>query len=507
MRNIFFVIAVSVMLILSSCSDRSDKLTALIPENPAYIAKIDVSGIAQKCGLTSEEGNFAITDELNGILSENEKSFVSRVLRTLPSSGLRFTGDAYLFGGSQDFLTEFIIETDDADATRNWLCRLTNESAMKCENGIDYIFDDDVLYALHNDVLIVGVAAGRNDAGKLTASLKAAFEGKGKNVSSNATIMNALDKDADVELYMAVSALKGGNSARRMKSVAIAGMPISDIIAGLDMKAVSATVNFDKTADLEAEVTADATSAYKMMFGSVVSKPSAEFLQLIPSSMETVISLSVKGGSLLNIPALGNLLVMAKTMPIIRDFDFKKIISTIDGPVAVGISRDANFIDEYNVVVAVASIDTDALISELDRVAAKYGKQPQHIDGEKVYEYFNQRITVGVKNRRYVYFKLNNYQNDTEFMNGDAGAVELFGKSPIGVGLHLDGYNALIGFSSADKFSCHFGTDSQDSNVLLSIIRLMCKAKPLRDFSGYSDDDDSDDDFGAAMPIDGFTEF
>ena len=79
MRNIFLVIAVSVMLILSSCSDRSDKLTALIPENPAYIAKIDVSGIAQKCGLTSEEGNFAITDELNGILSENEKSFVSRV--------------------------------------------------------------------------------------------------------------------------------------------------------------------------------------------------------------------------------------------------------------------------------------------------------------------------------------------------------------------------------------------------------------------------------------------
>ena len=507
MKKTNLLLAAAIMLIVAACSQRTDKLTGLIPEKSAFVAKFNIESIITKGNLADEKGNFRLSPEIGAILDDNGKSFVSRVVKTLPSSGLKFSGNAYLFGGIADFQSSFVAEVADAADARKWLCALTNEVEMKEIEGVSYIFDDNILYVVHDDVMFIGFAGRGKDAARLVASVKAAFERKERSIESNELAQSALDKEADVAAYVAVGEIS--KNIRKMSAIggmSIGGMPVADILAGMEVKALSVAVSLGSDCEIEADVVADATSAYKMMFSSVVAKPSAEFLGIMPSSMENVLSLSLRGADLLRIPAFNNLLMMTKSVPIVRNINFSKLIATIDGPVAVGWSRDANFVDEYNVVVAVASTDPDAVIYELNDVAMQYGKVPQRIDGENVYEYFNQRITVGVSGGRYVYFKLNNYQSYRDFMDADTAKVALFGKSPIGLSMQGSGCDVTVGFNSADRISCRFRADGADANIVESIIRLMCSVEPSRDFAD-DDFDDYGDDFGSATPIDGFSAF
>ena len=203
---------------------------------------------------------------------------------------------------------------------------------------------------------------------------------------------------------------------------------------------------------------------------------------------------------------VSTLLASARAFPIIRDFDFKKIINTIDGPVAIGVSLDPDFIDEYNVVVAIASTDTDAVIAELNRVASKYGKHPQSMGNENVYEYFNQRITVGVLDSHYVYFKLNTDDIDSTPVADDE-LKQLFAKSPICLNVTADGFNVALAFESSEKISCKVQSPGENPSALLTLVTGLCRLESSShtyDDEGFSTDGD---DFGGAAPIDEMTSF
>ena len=193
---------------------------------------------------------------------------------------------------------------------------------------------------------------------------------------------------------------------------------------------------------------------------------------------------------------VSTLLASARAFPIIRDFDFKKIINTIDGPVAIGVSLDPDFIDEYNVVVAMASTDTDAVIAELNRVASKYGKHPQSVGNENVYEYFNQRITVGVLNNRYVYFKLNTDDIDSTPVADDE-VKKLFAESPICLNVNVEDFNVALAFESSEKISCKVNTLGENPSALLTLVTGLCRLESSShtyDDEGFSTDDD---DYGS----------
>ena len=125
---------------------------------------------------------------------------------------------------------------------------------------------------------------------------------------------------------------------------------------------------------------------------------------------------------------------------------------------------------------------------------------------ENVYEYFNQRITVGVLNNRYVYFKLNTDDIDSTPVADDE-LKQLFAKSPICLNVTADGFNVALAFESSEKISCKVNTLGENPSALLTLVTGLCRLESSShtyDDEGFSTDGD---DFGGAAPIDEMTSF
>lgn len=503
MKSIKYLLSAFILLFLAACSKSDDELLRVIPEHPSMVVKINMASICQSNNLLSDDGNLTISSRLNEVLSEYSNSFSSRIIKSLPASGIDFSGCAYFFSASAEFSSEFIATLRDSGAAKKWICSLCNENSMQSAKGIDYILNNGTFYAIDGDVLFIGAAKSSSNIAKLTDAVAAMMKRDGKRLADNPTITDALKGDADATAYLAVSSLCKQSALKRLN---FSGLSLTDILSGMEIDALALNVNLAESLKVDARVIAKPTSAYKMMFGSLISKPSADFLKIMPASMTTMFSASLRGNVLLQMQPVSTLLASARAFPIIRDFDFKKIINTIDGPVAIGVSVDPDFIDEYNVVVAMASTDTDAVIAELNRVASKYGKHPQSVGNENVYEYFNQRITVGVLNNRYVYFKLNTDDIDTTPVADDE-VKKLFAESPICLNVNVEDFNVALAFESSEKISCKVNTLGENPSALLTLVTGLCRLESSShtyDDEGFSTDGD---DYGSAAPIDEMVSF
>lgn len=502
MKSIKYLFSAAILLFLAACSNSGDELLRVIPEHPSMVVKINMASICQSNNLLSDDGNITIPSRLNEVLGEYGNSFSSRVIKSLPASGIDFAECAYLFSASPEFSSEFIATLRDSGAAKKWICNLCNENSMQSAKGFDYIFNDGTFYAIDGDVLFIGAAKSSSNIAKLTDAVAVMMKRDGKRLADNPTITDALKGDADATAYLAVSSLCKQSALKRLN---FSGLSLTDILSGMEIDALALNVNLAESLNADARVIAKPTSAYKMMFGSLISKPSADFLKVMPASMSTMFSASLRGNVLLQMQPVSTLLASARAFPIIRDFDFTKIINTIDGPVAIGVSLDPDFIDEYNVVVAIASTDTDAVIAELNRVASKYGKHPQSMGNENVYEYFNQRITVGVLDSHYVYFKLNTDDIDSTPVADDE-LKQLFAKSPICLNVTADGFNVALAFESSEKISCKVQSPGENPSALLTLVSALCRLESSS--HTYDDDFSTDgDDFGGAAPIDEMTSF
>ncbi|MGN1246655.1 MAG: DUF4836 family protein [Muribaculaceae bacterium] len=503
MKSLKYLFCTAILLFLAACSKSGDELLRVIPENPSMVVKINMAAVCNSNNLLTDDGALSFPGEIADIFNLHNHSFFARLLKSLPASGICFSEPAYLFSASPEFSQEFIAPLSDSGATRKWLCNLCNENSMQSAKGIDYILNDGTLYAIADDILFIGAAKSSSNVAKLTDAVAAMMKRDGKRLADNTSILKALEGDADATAYIAVQSLC---KQAALKQLSFSGFSATDVLSGMEIDALAMTINLRKSLDVDAKVIAKPSSAYKMMFGSLISKPSADFLSVMPASMSTMFSASLRGNVLLQMKPVSNLLSTARAFPIIRDFDFKKIINSIDGPVAIGISLDPDFIDEYNVVVAMASTDTDAVIAELNRVAAKYGKHPQQVGNENIYEYFNQRITVGVLNNKYVYFKLNTDDIDSTPVS-DAELKQIFAESPICLNVTAEGYNVVLAFESSEKISCKVKPLDDDSSALITLIDLLCRIDTSSHIDDFDDPAASDDDFGGAAPIDEMTAF
>ena len=500
MKTISYIMLATLLLVAVACGNKSDRLQELIPERPSMVVRMDLARICASNGMSGEGGELTLPAEVRTMLEEQAHSYVARVVKTLPASGIDFTKSAYIYSASTELEVEMLAPLSDAGAAEKWVCGLCNETGMQSAKGIDYVTDGRVIYAIKGDVLLVGVAKSGSNIARLTEAVAATMNRSGKSLADNKAIGEILAGEGDAVGYFAVPALLKQPQLKRMS---LGGLPVIDVLGGMEIDALAVTMNTGKTLDVEARVMAKPTAAYKVAFGSVVSKPSAEVLAVMPASMEIILSASLRGNVLLQMQPVRSLMVVGRQFPIIRDFDFDKILNTIDGPVAVGVSTDSDFIDSYNVVVAMATTDTGAVIGELDRVAAKYGKPAQQAGGERIYEYFNQRITVGVHGNRYVYFKINTEDIDNTPVS-DGELRRLFAESPVCATVRGEGMEVAFALESSEKIKCKVKTADGEPSMLPVLLEGLCGMDTNR---AIDDDDFGDDSYGGAVPIDEMTGF
>lgn len=497
------ILVIACLWLASSCSKSSEELEKLIPENSSWVARVNVNEVLTKGNLTDKDGKFKIPDNLSKIIAGSD-TFSKRVISSLPSSGLNFDGNIFVFGGMKSFSAELLAQIDDVDVTEAWICKLTAENSMVQDGDYRYLLSRGSLYVIYSDILFIGNTA-KTDVRELMSEVKKMLENSGKSIADNKNAKEIIDRDTDVAIYVSMPELnkdiQGGGKARAF----ISRYPMLNVLIEMDLKALAVTLDFDKDLKINVEVLSDNNSGYSILYSTMFSTPTADFLDVIPASMETVFSISLKGKQLLEVGEFNKLLSSTAAIPIIKELDLKRLISTIDGPVAVAISNDVDFVNEYNYVVVIASREPSVILADINRVAHRYGQQPQMSGNEYIYDYYNQKIAIGIKDNKYVYFKVLNIQPNSENMASNKSLKDLLSKSKIGLYVKSrttvgDEFELCIGSSSASKISGQFkAQNSNDKNIITSIIALICTAKPS---SSFDEDDDFDLQYGGFKPID-----
>ena len=492
-----FLIAMCLCL-AASCSKSGDELEKFIPQKSSWVAKINTSEILTKGKWLDQDGNISIPDKLKSSLDGND-TFAKRVIMSLPSSGLNFDSNIYLFCGLKSFSAEMLAQIDDAGKTEKWICQLTAESSMKQNGDYKYLLSKNSLYVIHGDVLFIGNSA-KSDEKSLVDEVAKIFDNAGKSIADNKDAAEIINRDTDASIYVSMTEINSNGTLRPY----IAKFPMLSMLSELDLKALAMTVDFDKEMKLNVEVKSDNNSGYSVLYSTMLAEPSADFLDVIPASMESVFSISLNGKQLLNISEFKKMLSSTATMPIIKDLDLERHISTINGPVAIAISKDADFVNEYNYVVVIASSNPNAILDDISRVAKHYGNQPQKAGNEYIFDYYNQKITIGIKDNRYIFFKVLNTQQNAENMAASKPVKDLLSKSKICFyqksSTAVGPFELEIGSDSASKITASIRTGSNAENIITSIMSLICTAKPSSALDGF--DEESAIEYGGFKPID-----
>lgn len=503
MKKINILVSILCILFVCSCSNSVDKLEKLIPENTAWIVKINLDKVLTKSGFVDKDGNVKIPESLNNSLS-NTDTFAKRIISSLPSSGIKFDESAFLFNSGNGFDIEILAFIDDSKATKQWICKLTAESIVKQSGNYQYIYEDNVLYMINDNVLLIGIASKKNEKDALSYA-NALFSNTGKSIVDNKQACEVLNKDADATAYVIMNNAKNGSRINKL----IAQYPALSILTETDIQALSMTMNFDKDLSFDIDIATGNNSAYSIIYSTMLCQPSADFLEIIPETINTVFAVSIKGNNLLSINEFRKLLDSTGKMPIIRDLDLPKLISTIDGPAAIGISADADFVNEYNYVAVVSSNDPEAILNDINRVTRNYGQYPQkNSTGDFIYNYYNQKIAIGISKNKYVYFKVMNYPHNGGYLNENTDLANLFKKSKIGFYTQFESQNQnfelSIGSTSASKIEGKlFASGNIENNIINSLIQLICEFEPKGEFE---DMDNTDIEYGGFEPIDEMSE-
>lgn len=515
-RKLYFVALVIVAFLTTACGSKSN-IEELVPADAAWVVRIDTKSVLTKATLMNDNGVVALNEQTKEAIAGCEGKF-RRIVETMPTSGLDFAGDWYFFNSSAVFVTEALLPVADYGAVERWIAVLTSGGGMQNNDGYRYVYDDRMLYVLYDNILYMGLTVKQDEQKALSAALEI-FKSQGNaSIYENEEAKEALSAKADMTLYADVKAL--GNLASRWKNQRVMGLSPIPLASEIGIKSVNAAFNFDSSLDITADIIAGDGSVYSTLCSQLLAESDEKFLEIIPEDMEKVVMFSLNGKNLLKIEKIKQLIGLKSTMPIIRDLDLKKIISTINGPVAVGVSADANFINEYNYVVAISTDDRQVILDEISRVATKYGQRPSpNAAGETTYSYFNQRVTVGMHGSNYVYLKILNAPVSDSGMSGNSDLASLMSRSKIGgywsVEAGIKECEFLLGGLSGSKFLAQFknvssGTDSPTvddtqvpENILPSLIAILCQPEEQRGFESY----DLDEEYGSFEPIDEMVEF
>ncbi len=491
-----FLIAVCLCM-AASCSKSGDELEKCIPKSSSWVAKINANEILTKGKWLDKDGSISVPDKLKKALDGSD-TFAKRLIMSLPSSGLNFDGNIYLFDGMKSFSAEMLAQIDDSGKTEKWICQLTAESSMKQDGDYKYLLSKNLLYIIHDDVLFIGYTA-KPDEKSLMNEVAKILENSGKSIADNKEAAEILNRGTDVAIYVSMTEIKNNGTLLPY----LTKYPKLSMITEMDLKALAATIDFDKDMKLDVEVHSNDNSGYSMLYSTALGEPSADFIDVIPASMESVFSISLNGKQLLNIGEFKKMLASTIAIPVIKDLNMEQIISTINGPVAIAISKDADFVNEYNYVVVIASSNPDAILADINRVASHYGQQPQKSGEEYIYNYYNQKISIGIKNSRYIFFKVLNSQQSTESMATSKSMKDLLNKSKICFYQKSESpvgpFEFAIGSDSASRITASISTSSNAENIITSILSIICTKKPSSALDGF---DENGIEYGSFKPID-----
>ncbi len=479
MKIINYILCVIVVATFASCSNGNKKLQKMIPADAAGVVSINVGSIVDKAQL-DHDGKVKLPRSLEDILDKNDQSPLCKVVMDLPVMGLDMDCNAYAFLSGKTFSTVYLVALDDEKAARKVVEGRVGGN-FESVDGLDCIYREDYLYAIDDDVLLVGHVSRPMEVAKAAQAARKMMSQSTPSILDDNDVDDCINDGNDIDAYLRQEGVKMLAAHSKMYNDIASKMPLLEIFTESDVKAYVCSLNFnDDKADIEVDVKADKGSQYEQLLASTLGAPSVDFLSVIPESMDYIASVSVNGGNLVKLPQVDKMLTLLSTMSVGSTANIRPVLTTFNGPVAVGLLHDAT-IDDWNGVIAAKSSDPNAVMNLVSGFASAMGQDPElNEQNEYIYEWDNKMVTMGNKNG-VIYIKVLNYEQTEGYASEDKAAVDFFGKAVMGMYVRstLGGNGGTMHFGMTDHFTLkgQFVPASDKVNPALAMLHVLCDVK------------------------------
>ena len=483
MKGIKSIVIALISAAMVSCESKNEHLERLVPGDVAGVVCVNMPKVIEKSGIKQGD-DLKLPDDLKELLKTNEESVICKLVKNMPKSGIEIKERAYVYFPKKDFDYVMLVALADEDKAKTLV---THRSGCHFEekDGVDIAISGNDVWVVSDGILLKAVLKNSSDAEKASRLASAIINYEGKSIADMAEATQLLDVEKEITAYFDAQSIETIMKANPVVSTWVSNYPILHLLLDNDIKSISLDMSFDNDrGDMNIHLNMDDNCRFAQLLDAVLQKPSNTFLKTIPNSMQMVTAMSVNGSNLVQLPQIGKMIKKINEMPYLGSLRLDSIVNVIHGPIAVAMSEDPYFEDDYNYVFAAESGRPDYIVDMIARFASRLGQDPEVYDGEYIYSYNNKQVKVGI-NGNVVYIKMLNYEQTEGYASTIEEMNSLFGESSIGVYSHFadKNINSTISMGMADK-KLITGTfiANNEGNAMMQFIKLLCTIKPVNDY-------------------------
>lgn len=430
-RSCIVMLTAALMAALSACSNRDADLQKMVPADAVAVATIDLPTVLRLSGIDPESND--LPGALKTIVKENDRSPLCQALSRLPRLGINFDGKIYAYMPARGPLgLVILVSLNDMEKTKTSLERIV---------GGDFAVADDVatltragnIFALTDNVLLIAQATAGTPDNEAIAEVRRALQVERDESSGGDSPLNAvLSSERQFAAAMTGDALRRTLAQHDQYAALMTRFPVIQLFTESDIDCW--TMNGTCTPDsilIDLECQAKPGSDYATLMSEVLASPDANVLRAIPASMDYIGMMSLKGAAALRLPQVEKLVEQFGEIQYVGRMDIKPLISTIDGPVAVGAAADPHLPGVWNLVLSARSRSPQQVLDYITDFGSRYGQHPQVWDGELIYQWDNKMVRIAAIGN-IVYVKLLDYEQTEGAASDIALLHDAFGAAVVG---------------------------------------------------------------------------
>lgn len=493
--NIFLTL--SFILVLASCSSVDENMRAMIPDDAVGVVKIDVPSVLKKGGMIKGE-TISIPEDLKKVIDDangnivDEVNIIGDIFQNLSASGIDVSKSAYVYFSPGIYRTVALFPLKDEEAAKAMVAKIAS-GKMTEMSGILFASHLDYGYAIDDDILLIGRFTNPVAADVASTAASKIFDRGTPSLLENDDIRKCVDvENCDLSAYLDVKGMVSVYKDNSRLSTIFGDFSALDLIADVGIKAMTATVNFDKSrAKIKTDFIYDPKGDYSKLYDQVIASSNGgdgvTTLNSLPGELDTFFGIKINGSNLLKNPQLRVLIEMLESSAMSGGVDCKSMLETIDGAVVFGIGKGQ--LVDYNYAVAAQSKNPEIIVDEIVEAANRGGQPPTKLKGEYMYDYGYQGIALG-QTEDVVYARFVDFE--TGYTASWPALTEVMKKSTMVLYekmMRSDSIEGYLSWGLLDKshgegaYTC----ERQGDNVVVSMLKMMCWIEPKTSFEDEGD--------------------
>lgn len=490
MKSSKFLVLLVSLLLMASCSSVNDNLVEMIPDDALGVVSVNMPDILKKAGI-NEGGELKIPESVKAIVDENDASPLCTMLTDLPYLGLDTDGKVFAFLTNKTFASVVLVPLGDEEAAKKTVARRTGGDFQQVE-GLDCIYREDNLFVVHDNVLLIATVNRNLELDKVAMQAAIILNKTRKSIADNDQVTRIIEADGDINAYLQQDGLRLLLKRSKTYREIAQKLPLVEIFTASDIKAYECHLDLDQDmARLTTHIVADEASDYNKLLDQTLTDADAKFLKAIPNSMDYIVTMSVKGQQFVQLQQIKQLVDMFKKLPYVGRIDLEGILSSIDGPIAVGLARDPHLEGEWNAVVAAKTTNPDMILGQISSFATSMGQAPEIYDGEYIYQYENKMIKLGV-NDGILYLKMLDYEQTEGYAYELENVRKVFETSNIGLYINpqvAQGGTFTYGMTNHYDGAGQFVPTEKGMHSAQALLKVLCSIKPAKAYDDMLDDE------------------